>query len=508
MTDVNEATFSSLGLGKLVCTNLEKMGYTNPTPVQEEAIPFLLKSTRNLVAGAQTGTGKTAAFSLPIIEALDVKVSATQALILTPTRELASQVESAIKDFSAGSGLKTMTIVGGQRYDRQIEGLTRRKPQVVVSTPGRLIDLLKQGYLKLDHVKHFVLDEADEMLNMGFYEDVEKIVDTIPSDARMLMFSATMPAQIQKLIDRKFSEPHLIQIKRELKVNQNIEQKYSVVHEKDQKEALARIIEQSPDLYAMVFCRTKVESKEVADGLSARGVMVDVLNGDMGQRDRDYVMKKFKDKRVKVLVCTDVAARGIDVDNLTHVFNFGLPQTHEAYVHRIGRTARAGATGIAHTIIGPRDVRVFRSLERFTRVKMINASLPCPQSLQLNHVARELGNVAKLLGSERRLSDVHGDAFDLFSESFADMEKEDVVELMFQWKFEKAFKVYGGRRLGEILEEDLRSFAGRPGKPAKRRGGKFPPHRGRRGPSGGGSGHKRSSAGSRKPQRARKTHGV
>ena len=392
-------TFNDLGINSDILEAINELGFEKPSEIQSKAIPILLEDEMDFVGQAQTGTGKTAAFGIPLLQKIDAKNKSVQALVLAPTRELAGQVEQELRKFAKYTGIKTCVIYGGTGYDRQLRTLREGKPQIVVGTPGRVIDLIQKGYLKVEKTKTCVLDEADEMLNMGFFEDVQKILGLLENRGQLLMFSATMPKQIKQLIDEHFKEHKIVTTKSEIKINTNIEQKFFVVRDRFQSEALARLIEGIDEIYGMVFCRTKIESKEVCDTLQARGLNADVLNGDMGQRDRDFVMRKFKEKRVNILVCTDVAARGIDVNNLTHVFNYGMAQCDESYVHRIGRTGRAGSKGSAYTIVRPSALGAIRKLERFTKSKMLVGKLPTSEELKVKTVSKEMETANKILES-------------------------------------------------------------------------------------------------------------
>ena len=540
---MSDITFRELGINEHILKAISEMGYEKPSEIQEKSIPLLLENEKDFVGQAQTGTGKTAAFGIPLIQKIDPKEKTVQAIILTPTRELANQVEQEIAKFSKYAGIRSVCIYGGTSYERQIRSLNKDKPQIVVGTPGRIIDLIKNDYLNVEDCKTCVLDEADEMLNMGFFDDVQLILDLLENRGQLLMFSATMPPQIKTLIDEHFNEHNIVTTKSKIKINENIDQQYFVVRDQFHTEALARLIEGLQDPYGMVFCKTKVESKEVGDALNERGLNVDILNGDMGQRDRDYVMRKFKEKKINILVCTDVAARGIDVNNLTHVFNYGLAQCDENYVHRIGRTGRAGQKGVAYTIVGPRALGAVRKLERFTKSKMTLASLPSAKDLKIKTVAREMEVANRILssivekGEEYKLDE----AFSAFKSTFDTYSNDDLVKLMFSWKFGGLLKKYRKFDKIELSEDEVsredsfqrsRGRNGRGGRPGGGRGGRpggrggrsggrggFSSRRGSsedRGRSGGGSsrkegrfsdskskGPKRSDKGPRRPRRSR-----
>ena len=438
------STFSELKLQAPIIKVLNEMGFTIPTEIQASAIPALLNTKNDFVGQAQTGTGKTAAFTIPLLERIDMNSNLVQAIVLAPTRELACQVEDEIKKFGKYTKVKTTCLYGGTGYETQIKALRQKKPHIVVGTPGRVIDMIEKRILKLNSAKFCILDEADEMLNMGFLEDVQTILEKLDKKRQLMMFSATMPKSIIKLITKSFSSPEIVKIEKKSVSNDDIEQKYFVVREKHFKEALARLIDDEPDIYGIIFCRTKLETKTLADDLKKRGHVAEVLNGDMGQVERDHAMANFKSKKVNLMVCTDVAARGIDVDNLTHVFNFGLPRDNESYVHRIGRTGRAGTKGKAYTITGPKTAFFMRGIEKHINKKIPQESLPSISKLKRNLVEKELDaasyiyDAIKLKGKDFKTED----SFKLVQESFKDLSKEELLKLMFVWKFNKDMRHY------------------------------------------------------------------
>ncbi len=462
-------TFEKLNIQRSVLKALNEMGFTTPTEIQSKAIPVLLDTERDFVGQAQTGTGKTAAFVIPLLENIDTSSDSVQALVLTPTRELANQVENEFKKIGKYTGIKSTCIYGGTGYESQISALKRDRPQIVVGTPGRVIDMINKRFLKLDNAEFCVLDEADEMLNMGFFEDVQVILEGFNSQRQLIMFSATMPAPIVKLINRSFNNPEMVKIKKKSLSNDDIEQKYFVVREKHFKEALARLIDDAGDMYGIVFCQTKIETKKVADDLKKRGHTAEVLNGDMGQPERDHAMKNFKDKKVNLLICTDVAARGIDVDNLTHVFNFGAPRDNESYVHRIGRTGRAGTKGKAYTIVGPKSAFIMRSIEKHVNKKIPQEKLPSVEKLKRNMVEKELTSAEQILGAIKLKGDEFKteDSFDLILENFSDLSKDELLKLMFVWKFNKDM-----RHLNNLADIETVTSTGAAKRPARSRPGR------------------------------------
>jgi ATP-dependent RNA helicase DeaD len=333
----NKVKFSDLGLSKKMLEAISKKGYEYPSPVQAGVIPLLLNGDKDIIGQAQTGTGKTASFGIPLLERLDKNAKGVQALILAPTRELAIQVAEEIKSFAV-DGVNIQLLYGGQNVRDELSGL-RRGPQIVVGTPGRVKDhLIKRKTLKLDNMNYFILDEADEMLNIGFKEEIEEIMEHTPEEKKVLLFSATMPRSIQDIVHKYIKDHDKVTIKREEKTNKNITQVCYKVNESDKFEALCRVIEVEFDFYGIIFCRTKAGVDEVASQLMNRGYKVEGIHGDIDQSMREKTLARFKNKSISILVATDVAARGIDVNNLTHVVNYSLPDNAETYTHRIGRT--------------------------------------------------------------------------------------------------------------------------------------------------------------------------
>lgn len=367
--------FKALGLSDTTLEALSAKGFEEPTPIQAQTIPLLINGERDIVGQAQTGTGKTAAFGLPLIELLNDNSKKVQALILTPTRELAIQVAEEISSLKGSKKLFVLPVYGGQSYELQIRAL-KRGVQIVVGTPGRIRDHIEKRTLDLSAVTHVVLDEADEMLNMGFQEEVEEILKSVPQQHRMLLFSATMPAAILKLAKRYMKEYDLVEVKKEQLTTPLTEQIYFEVKDHERFEALCRIIDAQTDFYGIVFCRTKVETDNVARRLIDRGYDAEPIHGDITQAQREKVLRAFKAKRTRILVATDVAARGIDVNDLTHVVNFQLPQDPEAYVHRIGRTGRAGKEGTAITFISPKELRSLLFIQKIANTKIKKEKLP------------------------------------------------------------------------------------------------------------------------------------
>jgi ATP-dependent RNA helicase DeaD len=368
-------SFEQLGLSERSLHALKKRGFEEPTAIQERCIPLVLDGQKDLLGQAQTGTGKTAAFGLPIIDMIQTKKRNVQALILTPTRELAIQVAEEIDSFSDGRALHIAAIYGGQSIGMQISQL-RRGCSIVVGTPGRVIDHIKRGTLKLDEIQTFVLDEADEMLNMGFIDEVETVMAELPKEKMTLLFSATMPSQIKKLASKYMREYEQIVVEKKDITSSLTEQIYIEVHESDKLEALRRIIDIEDDFYGLIFCRTKNGCDELAKRMSSIGYPAEALHGDLTQAQREKVLDQFRVRKVSMLVATDVAARGIDIHNLTHVINYSLPQNPESYIHRIGRTGRAGNQGTAVTFVTPSELRKIKFIQRAAGTDISKKKLP------------------------------------------------------------------------------------------------------------------------------------
>jgi ATP-dependent RNA helicase DeaD len=371
----NKITFADLGLSEKMLTAITKKGYQYPSPVQAGVIPLLLNGDKDIIGQAQTGTGKTAAFGIPLLERLDKNDKNTQALILAPTRELAIQVAEEIKSFAVDN-VSIQLLYGGQNVRDELSGL-RRGAQIVVGTPGRVKDhLIKRRTLKLDKMNYFILDEADEMLNIGFKEEIEEIMEHTPEQKKVLLFSATMPRSILDIVNKYISDHDKVTIQREEKTNKNIKQICYKVNENDKFEALCRVIEVEFDFYGIIFCRTKAGVDEVASQLMNRGYKVEGIHGDIDQSMREKTLARFKNKSISILVATDVAARGIDVNCLTHVVNYALPDNAETYTHRIGRTGRAGNKGEAISFVSRRDSRMLSFIERLIKQKLEVGKLP------------------------------------------------------------------------------------------------------------------------------------
>ncbi len=370
------STFKETGLLPEILEAIELLGFENPTPIQEKVIPALINSTGDVVALAQTGTGKTAAFGLPILNQIDTQLREVQALVLCPTRELCMQITKDLESFSTKiKGFKTVAVYGGASITGQLKDL-KTGVQVVVGTPGRTLDLIKRKALKINTIKWLVLDEADEMLNMGFQEDLDAILESSPSSKQVLLFSATMPKEIQRIAKKYMTDAIEISVGKRNSGAENVSHEYYTVNGRDRYSALKRIADVNPNIYGIIFCRTRMETKEVADKLIADGYNADALHGDLSQAQRDQVMSRFRTKNLQLLVATDVAARGLDVNDLTHVINYNLPDDLEAYVHRSGRTGRAGKKGVSILIIQSRDSKKIKDLQIMTSKTFTKKMVP------------------------------------------------------------------------------------------------------------------------------------
>ena len=383
-------TFEELGVREDLLMAIMEMGFESPMPVQERVIPHLLHEDGDVVALAQTGTGKTAAFGLPVIQRTDTSLRQPQALIISPTRELCLQIGGDLADFSKYTNdLKVLPVYGGSSIESQIRSL-RQGVHIIVATPGRLLDLINRGVVNLSAVHTVILDEADEMLNMGFLDDINAILENVPEERKMLLFSATMPDEIAKIAKNYMHNPQEFVIGTRNEGAQNVKHVYYMVNAKDKYLALKRIADSNPNIYGIIFCRTRRDTQEIADNLIADGYNVDALHGDLSQMQRDTVMKKFRERTLQLLVATDVAARGLDVDSLTHVINYGLPDDPATYTHRSGRTGRAGKTGVSIAIIHSREKSKLREIEKKIQKEFEKGTVPTPQRI----IEKQLYNLA------------------------------------------------------------------------------------------------------------------
>ncbi len=430
--------FELLGLSKPVLRAIAELGFESPTPIQEQAIPVMLGGTQDVVALAQTGTGKTAAFGLPLIDLLDFNERHTQALVLAPTRELCMQITRDLANFSKyQSGAHVVAIYGGASIDGQIREM-RKGPQIVVATPGRLVDMIERGIVDLTKIEFVVLDEADEMLTMGFKDDLDMILSQTPKEKNTWLFSATMPHEVQRISRSYMKEPFEVTVGQKNSGNENIEHLYYIVNARDRYLALKRIADVNPDIFAIVFCRTKAETQQVADNLIKDGYSADALHGDLSQAQRDFVMKRYRSRSLQMLVATDVAARGIDVNDVTHVINYNLPDEIESYTHRSGRTARAGKTGVSIAIIHSKEIGKIRQIEKIIKRQFTQAQIPtgvdvCEQQLlslvkKLNKVEVNEKSIAQYLDAV--YAEVEG------------LSREDIVKRFISLEFNRFAEYY------------------------------------------------------------------
>lgn len=393
--------FSQLNLHPQLVQAVSEQGFEEPTPIQAGVIPLMLAG-QDVIGQAQTGTGKTAAFALPMLHNLRADRKAIQGLVVVPTRELATQVANAITTYGCHTGLRVLAVYGGQAYGTQI-GQLRRGTDIVVGTPGRLIDLMERGVLDLSSIQTLVLDEADEMLSMGFIEDIESILAKTPGERQTALFSATMPAEIRRLAEAYMRDPQPVTIQSENITVDAIEQRYYLVNTEDRVAALTRLFEMEDITSALIFVRTRAETSELAGELAKRGFPAEALSGDLAQEARERTLNRFRQNQVQVVVATDVAARGLDIDNISHVFNYQLPDDPEIYVHRIGRTGRAGKTGIAISLVSPGERRRLGMVEAFTRRKIERAMVPTEDEIRAKREGRLVGKTVVWLRRGRCL---------------------------------------------------------------------------------------------------------
>ncbi len=422
--------FKNLGISDIILKALKKKGYEEPTPIQEKIIPLLLKGDVNVIGQAQTGTGKTAAFGIPIIEALVDRSKSVQALILAPTRELAIQVSEELNTLKGTRHLHIIPVYGGQSIEQQFRRL-ERGVDVVVGTPGRIIDHLNRKTLKLNKITHVVLDEADEMLNMGFIEDVEEILKCTNEEKRMMLFSATMPKPILGIAKKYMGKYELVAVEKIDLTTNLTDQIYFEVSRNDKFEALCRIIDIETEFYGLVFCRTKIDVDDVSTNLLDRGYDADALHGDISQHQREKILRKFKSQKINILVATDVAARGIDIISLTHVINYALPQDPESYVHRIGRTGRAGKEGTAITFVTPSEYKNLLFIKKIAKTNIRKETLPEIEDVIETKRARIKNEIAGIITTGENDSYLK-----MASELLAENEPEQVLAAVLKHSFQ------------------------------------------------------------------------
>ena len=431
-------TFKDLGLEDHLVKTLDELGFETPTPIQEKSIPHLLKNDNDLIGLAQTGTGKTAAFSLPILQRIDSDDLTTQALILSPTRELCLQICRDIKTYSRGmKKVSTLAVYGGSSIGDQIRSL-RDGVQIVVGTPGRTVDLLQRKKLKIGNVKYLVLDEADEMLSMGFQDSLNAILELTSDNKQTILFSATMPREIRNISKKYMNNPHEISVILEHKSTSNVSHEYYMTLEKNRYKVLKRLADFNPDIYSIVFCRTRRETQQVADKMIQDGYSAESIHGDLSQAQRDQVMQRFRKKKIQMLVATDVAARGIDVDDLTHVINYNLPDSLEIYVHRSGRTGRASKSGICITIINAREGGRIRQVERKTGRRFELKSIPQGSEICRKRLFNLIDEIEHVNVDEEQISEFLAE----INEKLDVFTREELIKKLISVEFNRFLEYY------------------------------------------------------------------
>ena len=441
-----ESTFEDLGVSGEILKAIKEMGYESPMPVQEKVIPYLLGHNNDVVALAQTGTGKTAAYGLPVLQKIDTSRNEVQAVIMAPTRELCLQITDDLKDYSKYiQGLHVLAVYGGASIEPQIRSL-KKGVQVIVATPGRLVDLMERGVAKLGTVENVVLDEADEMLNMGFSESIDAILAGVPSERNTLLFSATMSKEIERIAKNYLHDAKEIVVGSRNEGAEHVNHIYYMVSARDKYNALKRVADYYPEIYAIIFCRTRMETQEIADKLIKDGYNAESLHGELSQAQRDLTMQKFRQHRVQLLVATDVAARGLDVDELTHVINYGLPDDIESYTHRSGRTGRAGRSGTSISIIHVKEKGKVRAIENQIQKKFVPGILPTGQEICAKQLLKVIDDIEKVEVDEEEIAPFLPEVF----RKFDMMEKEDIIKRMVSMEFNTFLNYY--KNAPEILQ--------------------------------------------------------
>jgi ATP-dependent RNA helicase DeaD len=430
--------FIQLGIRHDIVNAITELGFENPTPIQEQSIPVLLTGSNDFVGLAQTGTGKTAAFGLPLLELLDFEENHPQALILCPTRELCLQITNDLKNYAKNvRNVNVVAVYGGASISDQLRQI-KRGVQIVVATPGRMLDILNRKAIDFSQVKFVVLDEADEMLNMGFQEDIDSILSTTPDEKKTWLFSATMPAEVRRISKKYMEDPYELTMGEKNTGNVNIDHEYYIVRARDKYAAFKRIVDFNPEIFGIVFCRTKIETQEIAEALIKDGYNADSLHGDLSQQQRDKVMKRYRERSLQLLIATDVAARGIDVNDVTHVINYSLPDEIENYTHRSGRTARAGKTGVSIAIINAKETGKIRQIERVIGKKFVKSEIPTGFDVvekQLFALVHKVHNVAV---NEQQIEQYIPRIMDEFKE----LSKEDIIKRFASLEFNRFLDYY------------------------------------------------------------------
>ena len=445
--------FIQLGIRHDIVNAISELGFENPTPIQEQSIPVLLTGSNDFVGLAQTGTGKTAAFGLPLLELLDFEENYPQALILCPTRELCLQITNDIKNYSKKMGnVNVVAVYGGASISDQLRQI-KRGVQIVVATPGRMLDIINRKAIDFSQVKFVVLDEADEMLNMGFQEDIDSILSTTPDEKKTWLFSATMPAEVRRIAKKYMTDPYELTMGTKNTGNANIEHEYYIVRARDKYAAFKRIVDFNPDIFGIVFCRTKIETQDIAEALLKDGYNADSLHGDLSQQQRDKVMKRYRDRSLQLLIATDVAARGIDVNDVTHVINYSLPDEVENYTHRSGRTARAGKTGVSISIINAKELGKIRQIERGLGKKFVKAEIPTGFDVCEKKLFSIVHKIHDVQVNEQQIEQY----IPRIMEEFKDLTKEDFIKRFASIEFNRFLDYYkNAPDLNAPLEEGRR----------------------------------------------------
>ena len=452
-------TFEELGVSPEIRRAIEEMGYEQPMPVQEEVIPYLLGENNDVVALAQTGTGKTAAFGLPLIQKINVNNRIPQSLILCPTRELCLQIAGDLNDYSKYTdGLRVLPVYGGSSIESQIRAL-KRGVHIIVATPGRLLDLMERKTVSLATIQNVVMDEADEMLNMGFTDSINAILADVPQERNTLLFSATMSPEIARISKKYLRDAKEITIGRKNESTSNVKHVAFCVHAKDKYAALKRIVDYYPQIYGIIFCRTRKETQEIADKLMQEGYNADSLHGELSQAQRDAVMQKFRIRNLQLLVATDVAARGLDVDDLTHVINYGLPDDTESYTHRSGRTGRAGKTGTSIAIINLREKGKMREIERIIGKKFIAGEMPTGKQICEKQLLKVIDDLEKVKVNEEEIASLMPSIY----RKLEWLDKEDIIKRVVSLEFNRMIDYYKDNDDIEVVDESAPRERGKRG---------------------------------------------
>jgi ATP-dependent RNA helicase DeaD len=430
--------FSNLGIRHDIVNAISELGFENPTPIQEQSIPVLLTGSNDFVGLAQTGTGKTAAFGLPLLELLDFEENYPQALILCPTRELCLQITNDLKNYAKNmSNVHVVAVYGGASISDQLRTI-KRGVQIVVATPGRMLDIINRKAIDFSQVQYVVLDEADEMLNMGFQEDIDSILSTTPDEKKTWLFSATMPSEVRRIAKKYMDNPFELTMGEKNTGNVNIEHEYYVVRARDKYAAFKRIVDFNTGIFGIVFCRTKIETQEIAEALMKDGYNADSLHGDLSQQQRDKVMKRYRERSLQLLIATDVAARGIDVNDVTHVINYSLPDEIENYTHRSGRTARAGKSGVSIAIINSKELGKIRQIERVIGKKFVKAEIPTGFDVCEKQLFGLIHKVHNVEVNEQQIEQY----LPRIMNEFADLSKEDIIKRFTSLEFNSFLEYY------------------------------------------------------------------